>query len=139
MQFCTRSGQVLPVEKIQQQHITLLGEVVTPLVGAVDETLDPGKIAIAGSGSTSLVLCMPQLEIGQVLLCQGAFEICQRSRYGGYLVMPGDGAPVVQRSDLQRIEGQGVRRAGGHAMADVVSSVGIEPTTHALKVRCSTD
>ncbi len=39
MEFGAGSGQVLPVEKVQQQHITLFSEIVAPLVGAVNEAV----------------------------------------------------------------------------------------------------
>ena len=41
MEFGAGNGQVLPVEKVQQQHITLFGEIVAPLVGAGDEVREP--------------------------------------------------------------------------------------------------
>ena len=101
MQLGARSGQVLLAEKVEQKHIALLGEIVAALVGAVDKALDAGQVVIAGFRCASRILRVPEFEIGQVLLGHRALEAGQRRGHGRNLVMPGRGATVLQRSDLQ--------------------------------------
>ena len=104
MQFGARGGQVLLAEKVQQKHIALLGEIVTTLVGAIDEAFDAGQILIARLRSPGHIFGVPQLKIGQVLFRHRALETHQRRVHGGDFVMPGRGATILQRSDLRRVE-----------------------------------
>ena len=121
MQFGSGSGQVLPVEEIEQQHIALFREIIAPLVGAIDEAFGPGDVVVAGLRRAGRILRVPKLEIGQVLLRHRALQSGQRRRHGGSRMMPGDRAPVLQQSDLHGAEREGVRRTGGHGMAPVRS------------------
>ena len=59
MQFGARRGQVLLAEKVQQKYVALLGEIVAPLVGVVDEALDAGEVVIAGFRSAGVILRVP--------------------------------------------------------------------------------
>ena len=108
MQFGAGGGQVLLAEKVEQKHVALLGEIVTTLVGAIDEALDAGQILIGRLWNAGHILGMPQFEIGQVLFRHGAVETRQREGHNGDFVMPGSRATVLQGSDLQRAE----RRCG---------------------------
>ena len=121
MQFGSGSGQVLPAEELQQQHIALFGEIIAPLVGAIDEALDPGYVVVAGLRRAGRILRVPKLEIGQVLLRHRALQSGQRRQHGRSLMVPGGRAPVVQQSDLQGAERKGVRRTGGHGVSPVRS------------------
>ena len=121
MQFGSGSGQVLPAEELEQQHIALFREIVAPLVGAIDEALGPGYVVVAGLWCAGHILRMPKLEIGQVLLRHRSLQPCQGRQHRGSLMMPRDRAPVVQQSDLCGAERKGVRRTGGHGVAPVRS------------------
>ena len=121
MQFGSASGQVLPAEELEQQHIALFAEIVAPLVGAIDETLGPGQVLVAGMRRSGLILRVPKLEIGQVLLRHRTLQPGQRRQHGGSLLMPGDAAPIVQQSDIPGAERKSVRLTGGHGMAPVRS------------------
>ena len=68
MQFCTASGQIPAIEKIQKQPVTLLSQIVSPLVDAINQAFNAGNILICGSGGTGRVLGVPKLEIRQMLL-----------------------------------------------------------------------
>ena len=121
MQFGSASGQVLPAEELEQQHIALFGEIIAPLVGVINEALGPGYIVVAGLRRAGRIFRVPKLEIGQVLLRHRALPTCHRRPHGGSLMMPGDGALIVQQSDLYGAERKGVRRTGGHGVAPVRS------------------
>jgi len=68
MQFCTISGQIAPIKKIQEQPVTLFGQIVAPLIDAINQAFNTGNILIRGLGGTGSIFCMPKLEIRQVLL-----------------------------------------------------------------------
>ena len=74
MQFGSASGQILPAEELEQQHIALFGEIIAALVGVIDEALGPGYVVVAGLGRAGRILRVPKLEIGQVLLRHHALQ-----------------------------------------------------------------
>ena len=77
MQFCTASGQIPAIEKFQKQPVTLLGQIVSPLVDAINQAFNTGNILIRGPRGTGRVLGVPKLEVRQVLFRHNALEPSQ--------------------------------------------------------------
>ena len=100
MQFGSGSGQVLLAEELEQQHIALFGEIIPPLVGAIDEALGPGYVVVAGLWCSGHILRMPKLEIGQVLLRHRSLQPGQGRQHRGSFMMPGGRALIMQQRYL---------------------------------------
>jgi hypothetical protein len=46
----------------------LFGQIVASLIDAINQAFNTGNILVAGLGGTGSILCVPKLEICQVLL-----------------------------------------------------------------------
>ena len=107
----------------------------------IDEALDACQILIARPGSARAVLGMPKLKIGEVVFGHRQFQ-APLTKWGWQAcLVPSCRVFVLPRNQLDRavIEEADLRGAGHTFKKSVVSSPGIEPGTHALKVRCSTN
>jgi hypothetical protein len=123
-------------EFVEEEGVDLLGEVIAELVDGVDGALDVGDLGVGGGGGAGLVFEVPEVEVGAVLAEDEGMEGLRRRGWGRAGVVPGGGRGVLEIDDRVGSEHEG-EKAGFEAR--VVSSLGLEPRTHALKVRCSTN
>lgn len=102
-------GQVAGAEMVEQEQVAALGEIVAPLVNAINGALDFGDFVIGGMRSTRAVFGMPELEIRQMLGDHGVHEFAMRLRgNGGGLRMPERRQAVVLPGDFFRREHRGL-------------------------------
>lgn len=110
VQFGQGGGQAGGFERLEQQGVAALGEVVAVLVIAVDGALDLGQIMVGGVRGTGAVFGVPEVEVGTMLREHQIEEIGAEDVMRVGIVVPESGGAVVEAGDLARVE----MKAGGH-------------------------
>lgn len=92
-------GQGARREPVKEDAVELFGVVIAELVGAVDATLDGGDFGVGCAGSASLVLDVPEVEVGAMLAGDGVEEGVRGGRGLFRIEVPEGGEAVMEVGD----------------------------------------